>query len=193
MATTFNDQVLLFGGDSDNPSDQTLTYLWQWSGSTWTANEAFGPTVTTGWVFGTVAGAAWLVGAGAQWKWDGSDWSVSTVSDVNPYGGACSATVGTNLVVYGGEDADFNTIDQTWTFDGTNWTQMSAKGPSARAFAGMAALDGTVVLFGGASMIGFDAPGTLADAATWTFDGKTWTEHDVPGPSARMNMLMVTE
>jgi hypothetical protein len=95
--------------------------------------------------------------------------------------------------VNGGEDADFNTIDQTWSFDGTNWTEISATGPSARAFAGMATLNGTVVLFSGASMIGFDGPGTLADTATWTFDGTSWTRHNVPGPSARMNLLMVTE
>ena len=53
-------------------------------------------------------------------------------------------------------------LDDTWTWDGTTWTQQHpATSPSARTFASMAydPATSTAVLFGG--------KGTLADTWTW--------------------------
>ena len=62
-------------------------------------------------------------------------------------------------------------LNDTWTFNGTTWTQLSpADSPSAREDASMVydpALK-EVVLFGGEGINGY-----LGD--TWTFNGTTWT------------------
>ncbi len=73
--------------------------------------------------------------------------------------------------------------NDTWTWNGTTWTQQEpVASPPPRADASMAydAVRGVVVLFGGNTADG--AP--LDD--TWTWDGHTWTNHDsVPAPPAR--------
>jgi len=73
----------------------------------------------------------------------------------------------------------------TWMWDGSSWTKLTASGPSARAHAAMATLGGTVVLFGGN-----DGTKDLSD--TWTWDGAAWTRVDVPGPSARSGAAIGT-
>jgi hypothetical protein len=68
----------------------------------------------------------------------------------------------------------------TWTWDGTGWTQQHpAHSPSARTDAGMAydVREGTIVLFGG-------DPGPTGD--TWTWDGSDWTrQHPAHSPPPR--------
>ncbi len=63
---------------------------------------------------------------------------------------AYDAATGT-VVLFGGNDL-FGALADTWTWDGTTWTQRHpATSPSARTSASMAydAATGTVVLFGG--------------------------------------------
>ena len=69
------------------------------------------------------------------------------------------------------------TSADTWTWDGTTWTQQSpATSPPARAGATMEYFDGQVVLFGG-----YNGTSYLND--TWTWDGTTWTEDTGTEPS----------
>jgi plastocyanin len=72
---------------------------------------------------------------------------------------------GGQVVLFGGLDASGNTLGDTWTYNGTTWTQQSpAASPPARSDASMIydAASGQVILFGG-----LDASGnTLGD--TWT-------------------------
>jgi hypothetical protein len=75
----------------------------------------------------------------------------------------------------------------TWTFDGTTWTQLSGPGPSARLFPAMATLNGKVVLFGGQEL----ATGHLLQE-TWTFDGTTRVNLNISGPPARTAHAMTT-
>ncbi len=73
----------------------------------------------------------------------------------------------------GGGNRRLRLFGDTWTWDGTTWTQQApAASPSARDQAAMAydAATGTAVLFGGVDPIGDH----LAD--TWTWDGTTWTQ-----------------
>jgi hypothetical protein len=70
------------------------------------------------------------------------------------------------VVLFGGCCGD------TWTWDGTDWTQhFPAHSPTPRSGLGMAydAARGQVVLFGGS---GEDVVGD-----TWTWDGTDWTQH----------------
>ena len=57
-------------------------------------------------------------------------------------------TLGSKVVMFGGYDAG-TTFSDTWTFDGTAWTEQSiATPPRARYLHAMATLGGKVVMFG---------------------------------------------
>jgi hypothetical protein len=75
-------------------------------------------------------------------------------------------------VLFGG-DGMFGPLDDTWTWNGSDWTQQHpAASPSARWHAPMAydGATGTAVLFGGAAI----NPDALND--TWTWNGSTWAQ-----------------
>jgi hypothetical protein len=92
-------------------------------------------------------------------------------------------SLGGNAVLFGGEQ-DANTfLDDTWTFDGTKWTESAVSGPSVRFHHAMAPLGGVLVLFGGGGPAGAPVP-WLSD--TWTWDGATWTQLQVDGPVGRL-------
>jgi hypothetical protein len=89
-----------------------------------------------------------------------------------PAGGSCIAG---KLLLFGGY-AGGSELNDTWTFDGTRWTQVTVSNPPpVRYSASMAALGNEVVLFGG-----FGSDGDLND--TWTFDGTTWTQVSIASP-----------
>jgi hypothetical protein len=78
-------------------------------------------------------------------------------------------------------------LQDTWTFNGKDWTQMcGACAPPVRADAVMATLGSDVVLFGG-----YDGSSFLQD--TWTFNGTSWTQASVSSPPpARAYAMMAT-
>jgi hypothetical protein len=54
------------------------------------------------------------------------------------------------IVMFGGSDGSGATIDETWEWDGTDWTRRTpATRPSPRGGAGMGAIGGVLVVFGG--------------------------------------------
>ncbi len=80
-----------------------------------------------------------------------------------------------NILVFGGDDKS-----ETWTWDGTDWTQrMPPVSPPYRQYGGQAfdAARGVTVLSGGWQ---HDTTTQLAD--TWTWDGTTWTEQHPAHP-----------
>jgi hypothetical protein len=94
-----------------------------------------------------------------------------------------------DVVLFGGFGGDVHTLfDDTWTWDGTAWTQQQpATHPSARYDFGMAydAARRQTVLFGGA-----DASAYFND--TWTWDGTNWTEqHPAHRPQGAAGFGMV--
>jgi N-acetylneuraminic acid mutarotase len=91
------------------------------------------------------------------------------------------------LVLYGGMGSNLNPIADTWTWDGSAWTQLDAIQPGGREGAMMAPVDGRLVLFGGRHGQGGDA---LSD--TWAFDGSAWTQLDVTGAPGRSAAAMAT-
>src|ERR1700690_1136286 len=90
------------------------------------------------------------------------------------------AATGT-VVLFGGLGGK-RYLGDTWTWDGTTWTQQHpAAHPVPRELPAMAydAATGTVVLFGG------DKVSTVL-GDTWTWDGTTWTKQPAAvHPSAR--------
>ncbi len=77
------------------------------------------------------------------------------------------------MVLFGGADTDASLLSDTWTTNGTTWTEAApSSSPSARSDEAMAYDPslGRVVLFGGLGA----GNTTLSD--TWTYDGTTWSQ-----------------
>jgi hypothetical protein len=137
---------------------------------------------------GSINPAPWL---SDTWTWDGVGWTRESVSGPNAPVSPEMATLHGTGVLYGeffGVSHDtLNPPVETWSWDGEHWMQqMPMTYPSARSYSAMAALNGTIVLFGGVPWSG--PPSLLSD--TWTSDGVNWTQRNVRGPSAREGHAM---
>jgi hypothetical protein len=93
------------------------------------------------------------------------------------------SSLGGKAVLNGGEQTANVFLDDTWTFDGTTWTQLMIQGPPQRFHHAMAPLGGVLVLFGGGGIGGGPVP-WYGD--TWTFDGTAWTMLSATGPAGRL-------
>jgi hypothetical protein len=161
--------VVLFGGYKYDRRLHTLGDTWTWDGSTWTRQS---PATSPGarWAasmdYDAATGTVILFGGDHHlpirhsladtWAWDGSTWTEQSPATSPPARSGASmaydAATGT-MVLFGGETmpGNDNSAD-TWTWDGSTWTEQSpATSPPARSGAPMAydAATGTVVLFGG--------------------------------------------
>ena len=118
---------------------------------------------------------------GRTWEWDGAIWtqrttytSTSPFADPNAYSAMAYDAAHQRVILFGGKisygGSSFS--NETWAWDGTNWTKLSpVTSPTARANHIMAydAARQRVVLFGGYNLSGF-----LSE--TWEWDGTTWTQ-----------------
>src|SRR5580658_4430142 len=80
--------------------------------------------------------------------------------------GRCVTGGETNLVLFGG-DSEGEYAQQSWIWNGATWTLVSVAGPSSRAGAVMAPLNGAVLLFGGMG------PSATILSDTWSWDGSS--------------------
>jgi hypothetical protein len=94
-----------------------------------------------------------------------------------------SADAGGTVILFGGDDGVATYYNDTWIWDGSNWTEQSpASAPSARGLSTMAydAGLGSVVLFGGSDGAGGQ------DNETWLWNGTNWYQvRPVTAPVAR--------
>jgi hypothetical protein len=146
-------------------------------------------------VFGGIEADATPTYAGTvsdeTWTWDGHNWTEHFPSNrPSPRLGASMAYDAARkvMVLYGGW-SDMTTgigLDDTWTWDGTTWTEQHAlTTPQRRGFAPMAYDAGrqVVVMFGGHQ--GANAPQPPYQQ-TWTWNGTDWAlAHPVHSPSPR--------
>ncbi|MDQ1711346.1 MAG: large repetitive protein [Frankiaceae bacterium] len=157
-------QVVLFGGFTDPDTGVSLADTWTWDGTAWTDVTPPDPPRALG---PSVSPPA---RSGAAMAWDGRE-----------------------VVLFGGAGDTGPLLGDTWTWDGTGWTeQHPTASPPARS-SGAAAWDGhEVVLFGGWDPQ--NGPGYGGDYGdTWTWDGteRTWTARSPRHtPSARKRPLM---
>ncbi len=123
------------------------------------------------------------------WEWNGADWTqrspanspLRRLATALAYDSARHVTV-----MFGGSAFDPNTgaydSNETWEWDGTNWTQRTpATSPPGRFFHAMAydSARGVTVLFGG-----FQSGSNVLDD-TWEWNGSDWTQRsptDSPDP-----------
>jgi hypothetical protein len=180
------------GSDPDG-SWSALGDTWTWDGTMWTRKE---PPVSpsarylSSMTYDVARRQAVLFGGQYQygylketWTWDGETW-LQHLPEAPPKprtsSGLAYDKARQEVVLFGGYLAprsgpDF-TLDDTWTWNGSTWTQEHpGTTPPARWSPGLAydAARRQVVLFGGSE----SEAATLGD--TWTWDGVTWT-HQVP-------------
>jgi hypothetical protein len=133
-----------------------------------------------------------LVGNGSTLEWDGIAWRLATPL-ISPQPRTDFAMAydakRRRTVLFGGRFG--GGLDDTWEWDGLSWQLMSpTEAPAPRGFA-MMAYDPDrerVILFGGKQGRLSDSFEALADL--WEWDGTTWTELTVTGPSARAAAAM---
>lgn len=186
------ERTTLFGGftQSDGAHDGT----WTWDGSAWTLHDLPGPAARgyAAMCFDAARGEVVLFGGlelpndmGDTWVWDGAAWTQRTPMNApTPRHGMAMAFDAARQVVvmHGGnrfsEPAGF--IDETWLWNGSEWSLLEIPGPGARGYHGMAydADRQVIVLRGGVD--GVNAG--LGDA--WEFDGSEWRQIDAPGAPA---------
>ena len=202
------DQVMLFGGLGAGFGN--LNDTWSWNGTTWTqVADAADSGCTTTCTASPPARAASSMAYDPQsnqlilfggdggsllndtWDWNGTSWTqmadggdpgctTACTGSPGPRSGAAMAydpSIG-KLVLFGG----LSPSNDTWTWDGTSWTQVADGGDPGctttctdsppTTVSGSMAYDtpaNQLILFGG---------GGYNSNATWNFDGTTWTQLD---------------
>ncbi len=198
-------KAVLFGG---NGLDGQLNDTWTWDGSTWTrVQPANSPPPREGavMVYDGARGNVVLFGGydgnnllGDTWIWDGANWTQRfPANSPPPRRRASAAYVGGQdvAVIFGGNvNSPANLTagsyaNDTWAWDGTNWTNLlSPLAPTPRFSASMAydPNSGTIVLFGGEDYL---TP-NLND--TWLWNGTTWLlQNPSAMPSPREGAAMI--
>ena len=124
------------------------------------------------------------------WTWDGTKWTAMKPAHKPPPRRAAAMAYDPAhqlVVLYGGLVQDRNegiASSDTWTWDGSDWTQVSPKtdSPGDREGPRMVTAGNRIVLFGGR----WYNVKYFGDA--WTWDGKRWSRVDVnPTPPGRAN------
>ncbi|MGA3149115.1 MAG: kelch repeat-containing protein [Acidimicrobiales bacterium] len=180
-----------------------MNETWTYNGTTWTelaanaspavadASMAYDPAIGQMVLFGGTT----FNNPGGTWLFDGTTWTqASPTSSPPPLSFASMAydpAIG-QVVLFGGAGGPFGQgSSDTWTFNGTTWTQvLTPTSPPARQGASMAydPATGQMVLFGGYR--GTDTPGhVLGD--TWVLNSTTWTQVSPPSsPPSRASASM---
>lgn len=179
-------ETVLFGGGSGFTND-----TWTFDGSNWTQKSpGTNPPVRFGsaMAYDKVRQVTVMVGgfvpsgqdANDIWEWDGSNWSQRPPNGSQPAPrGAHRITFDNSLnqvVLVGGYRTVINqTVSDTWSWDGSNWTQYATLPGLSRCdqALGYDQARQRIVLYGGTNIIS-GAQTQLDD--TWEWFGGTWTQ-----------------
>jgi hypothetical protein len=128
--------------------------MYSWSGAAWETVDqgSVVPPARTAASAASLASTLVLFGgvtAAGQvlddtWSWDGKSWTKANAAGPVARSSAMMASFGDKVVLFGGEqalDASGATapkfLGDTWTWDGTRWSEIKGTGPSPRATAAM--------------------------------------------------------
>jgi hypothetical protein len=177
-----SDQVLLFGGWDLH---QFRSDTWAWNGTDWTElHPAHSPSARyyTGMAYDSARGRVLLFGGEGSggplndtWAWNGTDWTQlhPAHTPAKRWAMGMSGDAANNTVVlFGGlRRPSLPAFGDTWTWNGSDWTQQSpAHSPARRYYPGMTYDPARVKVM----LMGGVGQGTYADA--WTWDGADWTQ-----------------
>jgi hypothetical protein len=186
-------RVVLFGG-RDRVTDYPLQDTWEWDGTSWTFRTPPSSPPARGnhaMTFDPVRGRVVLYGGdygfipstpsflSDTWEWDGNTWTQRSPA-TSPSARSCSAMTfdaahGGVVLLFGGWPGGYtngwrNGLGDTWTWNGTNWSQQNpASSPGARSGSTMVhdVARGKVMMYANSSL--------GAGAGPWGWDGTTWT------------------
>jgi hypothetical protein len=195
-----NRRMISFGGFL--PTNTSVALVREWRDGAWRTigNHEQQPTTEGGFVydarrdrfvaFGGSAGRGQF--NGDTWEWDGATWTKfngsgppARMSHSMVYDARRQRTV-----LFGGMTGQPGSrptmLNDTWEFDGRQWTQVQGDGPSPRHGAATAydSRRGVLVLFGGY--------GDPLNADTWSYDGRQWrklADASPDGPEPRGSVM----
>ena len=199
-------QLVLFGGSDGN--GHLFTDTWTWNDGTWTQQHPASTPSPRTWastaydvasqqlvLFGGEAPTGAHAGTllADTWVWNGSTWIEQHPANApSPRSGAAlvydAAT--RQLVLFGGRGTGpGGLLDDTWTWNGSTWTQQHlATAPSPRAYASSAYDQATqhVYLFGGS--------GATSESLTdvWQWSGTSWEQTTTKPYAPQGQYLAVT-
>jgi uncharacterized protein (TIGR03437 family) len=199
------EQVVLFGGwDGGNPG--LLNDTWTWNGRIWTQTRpASAPSPRRGaeMVYDGARREVVLFGGegpngltNETWVWDGTEWQQrrpAASPGARRFHKMAYDAARRQVVLFGGEAADgagVQFLNDTWVWDGSNWTQKNpVDSPTPRSAHAMAygVARGRVVLFGG-----WRGVSAAYWSDTWEWNGDSWTLMRVRNtPAGRYGHAMV--
>ena len=181
-------QIVMFGGVENYNGSQTLGDTWAWDGSNWAQKfPATSPPPRSHhcMAFDSERGQTVLFGGFSSsfqvlndtWVWNGANWSQKHPTNSPPpracFGNLAYDAAHGQTVLFGGQTsgASFQTIGDTWAWDGSNWTQkFPATSPLPRALHSMGfdAGAGKTIMLGGVGQAGTNFQDT------WAWDGSNW-------------------
>lgn len=158
----------------------------------WRAEQLEGRIAGASMAYDTDRGVAVLFGGyngttvvNSTQEWKGQGWKLRKTNNAPSIrAGAMMAydPVRKVTVLFGGDNGNFGYLNDTWEYNGINWTLKSIPGakPSARTEGAMVydPVRNVMVLFGGQTDVA-----QFGD--TWEYNGTTWTERPISGPPAR--------
>lgn len=183
--------VWLFGGIDEQ---DTLSDFWQYTNGIWVQKYGLtnGPAVcnTPNSALDTDRGVLVVVCADSStFEFNGTDWTTMSPKTKPPYGRFRNMVYDPTLkktVLFGGFD-DLNYSNETWVWNGTDWTRQKNNPPTARNLAAMwydPQMKKTVVYGGLGRPSSLDRLQRYTDM--WSFDGNGWTQMkavtSTPGP-----------
>ena len=176
--------MMLFGGYD---AGELVNDTWAWNGTTWTRLfPATSPPVLyyRSMTYDAANGTLVLFGGrdysaafhNETWTWNGSTWTQMSPATSPPARAGAAMTYDPatgNVVLFGGySDSGSGYLNDTWTWNGSTWTQQTPTSSPPVEYGSAMAFDsstGNVVLFGG------EGDG-VANNDTWTWNGASWTE-----------------
>jgi hypothetical protein len=172
----------MYGG-----ADEITTFsdFWQYQNGAWSEVTASGGPVgclTPTAAFDTDRSKLVVVCADSSstYEWDGAAWkAISGLKTVPPFHRFASMTYDPTLkktVLFGGFDGSNTYLDQTWTWDGSAWSQQKRNPAPGRQLATMwydSTLKKTVIYGGIGRLTSTDRVTRYSDM--WTFDGNGWS------------------
>lgn len=137
-------ELVLFGGntyDSQTFGNRCLQDTWIWTGKEWKLVEDKdpipAPCLHTRPAMAEVGGKLVRRDESRSYVWSGSTWTELPEPKAAPQGwGAAGTTFDGRFVLFGGGGSDFNAspgLADTWSFDGSTWTNLRVAGPPLRA------------------------------------------------------------
>jgi hypothetical protein len=150
MMATVGDHVLWVGNKE----------TWSWDGLAWTQLSVPSPITADG-AMAALGSTVLLYGGqfvfypvdvvpGDTIVWNGAGWAAPSVTGPPGRMGMAMAATFSNVVLFGGgapssapSPGPASNLADTWSWDGTAWTQLAIPGPPGRVRAGMAAFQGS--------------------------------------------------